>query len=265
MASWHVSQYLQNYQCQSVCLLGATSTAQVSGEKPLKKQALLDTSKIVKTRSSLPLADRCCTRSLVEPKTPRSPRKNAATRILMMGDVRRGRPPKVPRAEVVMPEASGAVRTGDHSFGSDLGLIVFHRFGMGSLLARVLVWRVSYGSASGLEPFGPLGLAVARGGDSSANGRAARPAKMAHCNPPSLPIPAISNLIFCKSTKTRAMTSTPLGSHGVFPKMFFITCLQTDLSCDKRGINKNKEQRTSEHVATPSLENLEKKVSRSHR
>ena len=58
-------------------------------------------------------------------------------------------------------------------------------------------------------------------GNSSANGRAARPAKMAHCNPPSLPIPAISNLILCKSTKTLAMTSTPLGSHGVFPKKCF--------------------------------------------
>ena len=43
-----------------------------------------------------------------------------------------------------------------------------------------------------------------------------------------------------------------------FPKNVFVTCLKTDLSSDKRGINRNEEERTSEHVATPSLENLEK-------
>ena len=49
-------------------------------------------------------------------------------------------------------------------------LIVFDglAFGLSAL------WNASYGSASGLELFGSHGLAVARGGDSSAKGRASR-------------------------------------------------------------------------------------------
>ena len=72
------------------------------------------------------------TNSLVEPKTPppRSLRKNAATRILMMGDVRRGRPPKVPHAEVVMPEASGAVAHDNKFF-----FLTKNRQGMGRMCA----------------------------------------------------------------------------------------------------------------------------------
>ena len=50
----------------------------------------------------------------------------------------------------------------------------FRRVGMGSLLARVHLERASCGLASGLELLGPHGLAVARGGDSSAKGRACR-------------------------------------------------------------------------------------------
>ena len=72
----------------------------ISGEAP---RVFTDTKLSHCATGCSPLADRRC------------------TQILMMGDVRRGRPPKVPRAEVVMPEASGAVRTGDPSFGSVLG------------------------------------------------------------------------------------------------------------------------------------------------
>ena len=53
-------------------------------------------------------------------------------------------------------------------------LIVFDGVGMGSLLARVHVGRVSNGSASGLELSGLYGLAVARGGDSSGKGWTSR-------------------------------------------------------------------------------------------
>ena len=49
-----------------------------------------------------------------------------------------------------------------------------HTVVMGSLLARVHIGRVSSGFASSLEPFGLRGLAVARGGDSSAKGRSAQ-------------------------------------------------------------------------------------------
>ena len=80
-----------------------------------------------------------------------------------------------------------------------------------SPLAQVHSGRVSCGSASGSEPFGLHGLAVARGSDSSTKGRSARRPRL------SLPIPAISNLIFGRS-KSRVMPNPLFGSTEFFKK-----------------------------------------------
>ena len=102
---------------------------------------------------------------------------------------------------------------------------------MVSLWARVHLGRVSYGSASGPERFGRHGMAVARGGDSSAKGRAPRRPRLqgqglnirtlqllltAHCQSQTSP-----TLFFWQHERNSGHAERTFGVHGVFPQTCF--------------------------------------------